>query len=48
MQHELVGIVAVAALRKKTVHGTTNTVYGTTDTDAGMGIGLLRGNQKIA
>ena len=29
------------------VYGTTNTVYGTTFTDAGVGIGLKRGNSEI-
>ncbi len=28
------------------VYGTTNAVYGTTDADAGVGIGMLKGIQK--
>ena len=28
-------------------YGTTNTVYGTTNADAGVGIGLKRGIQKF-
>ncbi len=28
------------------VHGTTNAVYGTTNADAGLGIGLLSGDSK--
>ena len=30
-----------------TVYGTTNTVYGTTTADAGVGIGMKRGDSKI-
>ena len=29
------------------VHGTTNAVYGTTNTDEGVGIGMLKGIQKF-
>ena len=30
-----------------TGYGTTNTGYGTTNTDAGVGIGMKRGDSKI-
>ena len=32
---------------KEKVYGTTNTVYGTTNADAGVGIGMKRGDSEI-
>ena len=31
----------------KRVYGTTNAIYGTTNADAGVGIGMKRGDSKI-
>ena len=36
-----------ALVRPWSVYGTTNAAYGTTNADAGMGVGMKRGNQKF-